>query len=142
MTNESQEIRRNLNGLSDASEIWSLGAVLYHMMAGTPPQPLDLTGVVGNPAEADFWVRSLPRRFSIRLREIVMGMLRADPKARPTVDDLSVVVDAGWAAWREDTDEGEKVVLKGSQKHLYGAEKGQIEALFPDLIKTGGLDNI
>ena len=112
------------------------------MMAGTPPLPLNLTGVVGNLTEADFWIRSLPRRFSSRLREIVNGMLRTDPQARPTVDDLSVVVDAGWAAWREGTEEGKKIVLKGSQKINVGAQKIQLEALFPDLMKQGSLDDI
>lgn len=71
-----------------------------------------------------------------------MGMLRVDPKARPTVDDLSVVVDAGWAAWREDTEEGKTVVLKGREKNPSGLQKSQLEALFPDLVKEGRLDNI
>lgn len=142
MTNESQEIRRNLESLSDASEVWSLGAILYHMMAGTPPLPLDVPGVAKNPSEADFYVRKLPPRYNPRLREIVMGMLRVDPKARPTVLDLSEVVDAGWAAWRLDTGEGRRVVLKGHQKSDFGAEKSRLEAQFPDLVKAGSLDDI
>ena len=116
-------------------------------MAGTPPLPLDVTEVADKPTDADFWVRSLPRRFSPALREIVMGMLRADPKARPKVDDLSVIVDAKWASWRENTEEGKTVVLKGHQKIRVGAqklrvgsEKRRIEARFPDLAKAGSLD--
>ena len=142
MINESQEIRRNLQSLSDASEVWSLGAILYHMMDGNPPLPLNVTGVGKTPTEADFYVRKLPPRFSPRLREIVMGMLRVDSKARPTVVDLSEVVDAGWAAWRENTEEGKRVVLKGHQKPNFKAEKSRIEAQFPDLVKAGNLDNI
>lgn len=76
-----------------------------------------------------------------------MGMLRADPKARPKVDDLSVIVDAKWASWRENTEEGKTVVLKGHQKIRVGAqklrvgsEKRRIEARFPDLAKAGSLD--
>lgn len=112
------------------------------MMAGKPPLPVDLTGIVENPTEGEFWVRKPPQRFSSRLREIVRGMLSTDPEARPTVDDLSVEVDAGWAAWREDTEEGKTVVLKGHQKIRVGAEKSRREALFPDLVKKGNLSNI
>lgn len=137
-----QEIRRNLSGLSDASEIWSLGAVIYHMMAGLPPLPLDLTDVTGEPNKSDFWVRSLPHRYSKELRDIVMGMLRTDRQARPTADDLSYVVGAGWTTWLEDTEEGQRVVLKGGQKRKDGASKSQIEGLTPELLEAGRLDNI
>ena len=112
------------------------------MMAGAPPLSIDPRKIVGNPSEADFWVRSLPRRYSSRLREIVMGMLRVNRTARPTVDDLSVVVDSGWAAWREDTDEGKGIVLKGESQHLDKAGKSQIEELFPDLVKLGRFENL
>lgn len=112
------------------------------MMAGAPPLAIDPSKIVGNPSEADFWVRSLPRRYSSRLRQIVMGMLRVDRTARPTADDLSVVVDGGWAAWREDTDEGKSIVLKGELKHLDGPGKSEIEELFPDLMKKGRFEDI
>lgn len=112
------------------------------MMGGSPPLPLNVAGVAKPPSEADFYVRKLPQRFSPRLREIVMGMLRVDSKARPTVLDLSEVVDAGWAAWREDTEEGKKVILKGHQEPNFEAEKSRIEAQFPRLVKAGNLDNI
>lgn len=112
------------------------------MMDGSPPQPLDVPGATKTPNEADFYVRKLPQRFSPRLREIVMGMLKVNPKARPTVADLSEVVDAGWAAWREDTVEGKKVVLKGHQKFHFGLEKSRIEAQLADLVKAGNLDDV
>lgn len=114
------------------------------MMAGTPPIPIDTTGAVGNPTEDDFWVRALPRKYSSSLRKIVMGMLRVNPEARPTVDDLSVVVDAGWAEWREKTEEGRTIILKGRQKISEEDKKemAKIEALIPKLIKAGSLDDL
>jgi hypothetical protein len=112
------------------------------MMAGIPPLQLDPTEVTDKPNKSDFWVRSLPRRYSKGLRDIVMGMLRTDRKARPTADDLSYVVGAGWTAWLEDTEEGKRVVLKGRQKRWNGASKSQIEELIPDLLEAGRLENI
>jgi hypothetical protein len=113
------------------------------MMAGTPPVPLDLRKVTGPPKKSDFWVRALPRRYSSKLREIVLGMLRTDPKARPTAEDLSVVVGAGFATWMEETEEGKRMILKGRSEYTNGIRISQIEEMVPNLVKqVGRLEDI
>ena len=112
-------------------------------MDGDPLQPQDVTGITAPLTDDDFWVRSLSRRYSPRLREIVMGMLRVNPKARPTVDDLSEVVDSGWAAWRENTEEGRRVVMKGRTKQINEAPGVRdFEDRFSDVFGGGGLNGL
>ena len=105
-----KEIQRNTRLLSPAAEIWSLGAVVYHMMVGEPPTSLNDSL---DADENDFWVRPIPRYFSQGLKGIVRRMLRLDAAKRPTAMDLSVEVGQGMNVWREDTFEGEQFIAKG-----------------------------
>ncbi|SLM41063.1 Serine/threonine/dual specificity protein kinase, catalytic domain [Lasallia pustulata] len=120
---------RDLNQVwTAAAEVWSLGAVLYHMMVGHPPEEQDLSGLlpapefIGTEAPTDpaglrgFYMRALPQRYSNELRDIVRAMLHFQEAKRPTAADLSVEVDRGMRIWREDTEEGERYRLKGEKR--------------------------
>lgn len=127
-----------------AAEVWSLGAVLYHMMVGHPPAEEDLSEVLPGPqfigteppedpaGLRPFYMRALPREFSTELRDIVKAMLHFQEAKRPTMADLSVEVDRGMRIWREDTEEGETYRLKGEKRRydhldkMIGKNRGQL----------------
>lgn len=102
-----------------ASEVWLLGAVLYHMMVGRPPletqkelAPLAPDGT----KPSDILVQALPTKYSSELREIVTEMLRTRTQERPTTPELSLSVDRGMRIWCESTPEGRLYVRKGQRK--------------------------
>ena len=94
-TDRCKEIQRNIDETSPASDIWSLGAVLYHMMSGAPPTQQDVSNKVGNVGDDDFWMKAIPSRYSAELKKVVRAMLRVDKVQRPTADDLSGNVSQG-----------------------------------------------
>lgn len=99
-----------------AAEVWSLGAVLYHMMVGSPPvdTEIDISYLFAEDATSDdFMVKALPDTYSPQLQNIVLQMLTVDRNERPTAADLSVEVDRGMRIWRETTPEGRRYVSKG-----------------------------
>ncbi|KAI9738746.1 MAG: hypothetical protein M1834_008253 [Cirrosporium novae-zelandiae] len=67
------------DGWGEPSEIWSLGAILHHMMTGAPPTK----------DQTDF---KFPERYSTYLRELVTQMLGLHPVVRPGVQ--AVITDA------------------------------------------------
>lgn len=127
-TDSAQEMRNPNQAWTAAAEAWSLGAVLYHMMVGQPPQEEDLSKVLPAPefigTEAPenpaglrgFWLKALPQRYSSELRDIVKAMMHFQEAKRPTVADLSVEVDRGMRIWREDTEDGARYWLKGEKR--------------------------
>ena len=112
MLTKEQEVRSRLQDVSAASDIWALGAVLYHMMYGEPPIQVDLSKETTTPEGDDFWVKALPARFTSPLKEIVRSMLRTNRDDRPTAHDLAVVINENMKAWRKDTEEGKRFVAK------------------------------
>lgn len=85
------------------------------MMAGEPPQKVDHSQYTGDPQLGDFWVTAPPSRYSAGLKNIVGRMMRAARETRPTAKELSEEVGAGMREWMEDTEEGRRMVLKGSE---------------------------
>lgn len=116
MLTEKQEVGSHGQAVSAASDIWALGAVLYHMMVGEPPTQVDLSSQTTTPNRDDFWVKALPARFTAPLKEIVRSMLRTNRDDRPTADDLTATVEEHMKAWRESTAEGRRFVAKGEFK--------------------------
>lgn len=109
------------------------------MMTGSPPEAHDSSGETAPVSGATFGILSLPPQYSPKLRDIVMKMLMFDRKERPTVGDLSELVDGGWAAWREDTEEGKRVVMKGSTKRRNRLALSDFGKLFPGRTRAGDL---
>ena len=96
------EIYKNTWEWSPASEIWSLGAVVYMMMTGIPP-----------PRVYDYaWQisRMTDKGFSPWLRNIVGEMLDPARGNRPDALRLVAWADRGWEAWRANTEEDKKYV--------------------------------
>jgi len=119
-----------------AAEVWSLGAILYHMMVGKPSidTEKDMSSLRRDgTTQEDIHVQPLPTRYSPELRKIVATMLRTDFKQRPTAADLSVSVDKGIRVWRENAPEGMLYVREGERKGGSGLllGKGQHDGRLP-----------
>ncbi|KAG0646016.1 Serine threonine-kinase ATG1 [Hyphodiscus hymeniophilus] len=102
------EIYKNTSPWCRASEIWSLGAVIYMMMTGIPPPR------VYNYA----WQisRMTDKAFSPWLRDIVATMLDPRIANRPDALDLVGRTENGWEAWRANTKEGAQYVDVGDRE--------------------------
>ena len=100
---QKQEIdKSSLLPWTRASEIWSLGAVVYCMMTGIPP-----------PRTYDYnWQisRMTDKGFSLGLRQIMQDMLSTNPRERPITVRLVERVEEGWRDWRVDSQEGRECV--------------------------------
>ncbi len=78
-----------INGVSydEKSDIWALGCIIYEMCELKPPfmasNYLDLAMKI---KEANVW--RIPFKYSDDMNKAVQWMLNADPKRRPTVDEL------------------------------------------------------
>ncbi|RDL37150.1 uncharacterized protein BP5553_04583 [Venustampulla echinocandica] len=96
------EINKNIRPWTRASEIWSLGAVLYVMMTGIPP-PILYT--------YDWQIsRMNDKDFSHYIRNVVGDMLKTQPGERPTALELVNRVEEKWTEWRTGTEEGRQFV--------------------------------
>ena len=97
-----QEIYHNTHLWSRASEIWSLGAVVYTMMTGIPP-----------PRYYEYaWhiSRMADKGFSKGIRDIVANMLDHDKEKRPDALKLLSMAEEGWRHWRTSTKDGREYV--------------------------------
>ncbi|KAI9775003.1 MAG: hypothetical protein M1835_005977 [Candelina submexicana] len=111
------EIRNNTHGWDMKSDIWSLGAVLYHMMVGAPPVDTERNSPVPEtPSMYNHWVKAFPKRYSKGLCNIVREMLHFTKEKRPSAADLSPRVGAGFRIWRETADEGKDYVGRGENR--------------------------
>lgn len=73
-----------LGTCSHKSDIWSVGCVVYELLAGSPPfEAPELAYKVLTAAPPP-----LPERYSAGLRELVFDMLQKDPEVRPSAAEL------------------------------------------------------
>lgn len=97
-----QEVYKDVSGPTRASEIWSLGAVIYTMMTGMPPpRCYDHSWQIS---------RMNDKGFTEGIRGIVAQMLMLHPADRPNAFGLVDKVDDEWARWRATTREGREFV--------------------------------
>ena len=66
------------------------GAVSH---VGEPLRQVVMLDDTVTPADDDFWVKALSKRFTNQLKDIIRSMLRIDPVQRPRADNLSAAVD-------------------------------------------------
>jgi len=68
------------------SDIWSLGCMLYFMVAGYPPfQGASDYLIFTKVLNLDY---SFPRHFSQETKDFIEGVLKLDPTERPTIDQV------------------------------------------------------
>ncbi|KAI9854712.1 MAG: hypothetical protein M1813_000895 [Trichoglossum hirsutum] len=97
--------------MTPAGEVWALGAVLYHMMVGRPPEERNMQETI--PQDSDYpcyYVDAIPNAYSSELRAIVYEMLKTEPEQRPTALQLSPRIGAALGYWRDKT--AEEYILK------------------------------
>jgi serine/threonine protein kinase len=97
--------------MTPAGEVWALGAVLYHMMVGRPPEERNMQETI--PQDSDYpcyYVDAIPNAYSSELRAIVYDMLKTEPEQRPTALQLSPRIGAALSYWRDKT--AEEYILK------------------------------
>jgi len=69
------------------SDIWSIGCVLYEMAALRPPfKAQDMKGLYKKVTSSQY--PPLPSRFSKDFKDLIGYMLRSNPSARPTCEQL------------------------------------------------------
>ncbi|KAI9709412.1 MAG: hypothetical protein M1812_007689 [Candelaria pacifica] len=111
------EIRNNTHGWDMKSDIWSLGAVLYHMMVGAPPVNTEVnSSAPQTPSMYNHWVKTFPERYSTALCDIVKEMLQFKKEGRPSAADLSPRVSVGFRIWRKTAEEGRDYVGRGEAR--------------------------
>ena len=70
-----------------SSDIWSLGAVLYEMIALNPPfTARDMKGLYNRVIKGVY--PKLPQQFSSDLSSMVASLLQVDPKKRPSTEQI------------------------------------------------------
>lgn len=73
-----------LAGSRIPEDLYALGATLYHILCGQPPEPNQLLASMGK----------LRRRVSLRVREVIMSLLDPLPQARPSARIASEVLES------------------------------------------------
>lgn len=70
-----------------SSDIWSLGAVLYEMVALSPPfQAKDMKGLYNKVVKGAY--PAIPKHFSTDLSSMIANLLKVDPKKRPSAEQI------------------------------------------------------
>ena len=70
-----------------SSDIWSLGAVLYEMVALNPPfQARDMKGLYNKVVKGVY--PKIPATFSSDLSSMIASLLKVDPKKRPSTEQI------------------------------------------------------
>ncbi|KAK2761805.1 hypothetical protein FQN54_001633 [Arachnomyces sp. PD_36] len=100
------EIVEKFGSWTTAAEIWSLGAIIYHMMAGHPPD-LSLSGVSNEDLE-QAWASEIPSNFSDTLCQTVMWILIPEPAGRPSILRFWSVMNHNFMTWQQTTREGRR----------------------------------
>lgn len=114
--------------LSDRSDVYSLGTVLYHMVTNRPPFEGD------NPVTIiSKQIKQLPRApksFDItiddQLDNLIMEMLQKDPKMRPSIDKVVALlpdIQSG-ATPVESSEEGSSVQVRKRRKRMRRLRRG------------------
>jgi serine/threonine protein kinase len=100
--NNIQEIYNATGSWTRASEIWSLGVVVYTMMTGIPPPRM---------FEHHWQVsRMCDKGFSDYIKPIIQDVLETDPTDRPDGWELVQRIDDQWRKWRANTREGRELL--------------------------------
>ncbi|KAI9890462.1 MAG: hypothetical protein M1814_003946 [Vezdaea aestivalis] len=100
------EIKDQTNIWTAKAEVFCLGALVYTMMTGSPPELQKM-------ANGSTVIQALPTEYSTQLRTLVRKMLDAEPINRPSSSELVVKVGQGLQFW-SDTSQVAKQYL--SQK--------------------------
>ena len=70
-----------------SSDIWSLGAVLYEMVALSPPfQARDMKGLYNKVIKGAY--PKIPATFTSDLSSMIASLLKVDPKKRPSTEQI------------------------------------------------------
>ncbi|KAI9805933.1 MAG: hypothetical protein M1825_000547 [Sarcosagium campestre] len=110
---EPPEVVEQTHPWTTSSEIWSVGAILYHMMTGKSPESRNLDKWMARKAtRAHFFIEAIPKRFTPQLRDIVYDMLSYQIEERPSAIDLIPRIAYGIEAW--------KTTSKAQAPHLQG----------------------
>ncbi|TVY19165.1 Serine/threonine-protein kinase ATG1 [Lachnellula arida] len=113
------EVYKHTQSWTRASELWSLGAVIYTMMTDMPPPRI---------YSYDWQIsRMNDKGYSQGLRNIVGDMLKPEPADRPPVLDLVSIIETEWRSWRANTREGQEFVDVEDQdaaRRAFGVTRG------------------
>lgn len=111
------------------SDIYSLGATLYHMMLGQPPEAVNLSHeTTTDPPDRDFWVQALPEdTYSCQLKRIVREMLRESIRRRPDGVMLYQNLMHDMEVWRGESEEGRRYVRRGECPRGFPVVEGDDE---------------
>ncbi|TVY75914.1 Serine/threonine-protein kinase ATG1, partial [Lachnellula suecica] len=101
------EVYKHTLSWNRASELWSLGAVIYTMMTDMPPPRI---------YSYDWQIsRMNDKGYTQGLRNIIADLLQPNPADRPSSVDLISRIDDEWRKWRANTREGQEFVDVGDQ---------------------------
>ena len=123
--------------ITAASDVYSLGVVLYEILALEPPVPdLGVVSTIVKVRNSDFMsprVRAPGRKISIELEELCMAALHRDPHRRPTAqklaDDLGRILEGTRERERKLRDADERLIHGRQMVERYKQLKAKLIAL-------------